>query len=132
MDTRLYDLLGAGRYKINQKLRVSERLLSQTISKDICDKSQKVIIKAGETIYKEDLDKLRQKFEENDVDCVVNIKCENNSYVKKQDTHLNMISVFADENSKDLEIPLLGLNKFVSTTSLNLADIIASISYTIS
>ena len=53
-----YDLSKVGRYKYNKKLNVLDRLLGVRIAQDIKD-GKKIIVKKGETITKEILDKIK-------------------------------------------------------------------------
>lgn len=45
MVNRQYDLTGAGRYKLQRKLRISERLYHRVLAEDLLDKSGKVLLK---------------------------------------------------------------------------------------
>ena len=53
-DPKRYDLANVGRYKINRKLKIEERILNQIASQDIKNpKNNKVIVKAEEKISKD-------------------------------------------------------------------------------
>ena len=50
-DPKRYDLAKVGRFKINRKLRIKERILNQIVTKDIVNpQSNKIIVKAEEKI----------------------------------------------------------------------------------
>ncbi|MDR1113744.1 MAG: hypothetical protein LBL50_01475, partial [Candidatus Margulisbacteria bacterium] len=67
MDNRQYDLTAAGRYKMQRKLRISERLYQRVFAEDIITPDGKILFKKGTLILKEELDQIKQALAQNKI-----------------------------------------------------------------
>ena len=61
---RYYDLSSAGRYKMNHKLRVSERLYQRVLSEPLYDINGEKVLEKGTLLTKENIDIIKEKFVE--------------------------------------------------------------------
>jgi DNA-directed RNA polymerase subunit beta len=60
---RRYDLSETGRYKLNQKLSIVDRLHGLTLSEDILDNKDKVILSKGTTVGSNEMDILQKHYD---------------------------------------------------------------------
>jgi len=118
-----YDLAKVGRYKFNKKLNVLDRLLGERIAEPIKDKSKKVIVKKGELITKDILDKIRPLFEKGYGVREVIVNEELDEYNKIQE-----ISVLDKEDEKIIH-KIIGNDQSIDVKRLTISDIYASVSY---
>ncbi|RIV24521.1 DNA-directed RNA polymerase subunit beta [Alicyclobacillaceae bacterium I2511] len=65
-DPKRYDLANVGRYKVNKKLHIKNRLLNQRLAETLVDMDTgEIVAEAGQTIDRRLLDKLIPAFEQN-------------------------------------------------------------------
>ena len=121
-DAFRYDLAKVGRYKFNKKLNITDRLLGCKIAEDI-KVDDEVIIKNGELITKEVLEKLKPIFKE--------------GYGKKEalinndlDTYgdVQIVKVYSKVNPEKV-VKVIGNDQSIDIKRLTVSDIYASLSY---
>jgi DNA-directed RNA polymerase subunit beta len=131
MDNRLYDLTAAGRYKMQRKLRISERLYQRVFAEDILTTSGKVLFKQGTLILKDELDKMKQALSKGEIK-LHNMSFKNTMDIqKKQSTQLEAVLVYTDNETLQFPAPIIGTQGNINTNALTIADFISVISYTI-
>jgi DNA-directed RNA polymerase subunit beta len=130
MNPRYFDLSAAGRYRMQRKLRITERLYKTTIAEDL--KIGTKTIPAGTYIDKEHLDNIKQSLRVGKLE-LSNIKLHTlASAQKKHNNTVETISIYNDNEKKSFIIPIIGVSADVETTTLTIADFISTISYLIS
>ena len=121
-DAFRYDLAKVGRYKFNKKLNITDRLLGCKIAEDI-KVNDEIIIKNGELITKEVLEKLKPIFKE--------------GYGKKEalinndlDTYgdVQIVKVYSKVNPEKV-VKVIGNDQSIDIKRLTVSDIYASLSY---
>ncbi|WP_174734508.1 DNA-directed RNA polymerase subunit beta [Mesobacillus harenae] len=126
-DPKRYDLASVGRYKINKKLHIKNRLFGQRLAETLADpETGEIIAEKGVTLDRRTLDKILPHLEKN-----VGFKSFNPAGgVIKEDIPLQSIRIYAPEGDGEKVINVLG-NAFVPEQIKNImpADIISSISY---
>jgi DNA-directed RNA polymerase subunit beta len=132
MDPRQYDLTNAGRYKMQRKLRASERLYQRIIAEDILDKQDKILIPKGTMILKDELAIIKNAMANNNLKLFDEIKIANqNMHVKKQTKMIESILVYTDNDVLDIITPIIGPLGLIESNALTLVDFISAISYTV-
>jgi DNA-directed RNA polymerase subunit beta len=132
MDLRQYDLTGAGRYKLQRKLKVSERLYQRIIAEDILLQSNKVLLPKGTLILKEELDKIKSAIANHEIKCVDEVKLVNEVEIeKKQPKLIESINVYVDNDACDITTNIIGLHENVTVNTLTVVDFISIISYAV-
>lgn len=121
-DTFRYRLAPVGRYKFNKKLDVCDRLLNQTLAADI-KLDKKVILKKGELITKEVLEKIRPALK--DGANLVEVKI-----YEELDTHnkVQVVEIVNPNNPKKI-IKVIGNDPSINVEHLTISDVYASVSY---
>ncbi|MDR1991473.1 MAG: DNA-directed RNA polymerase subunit beta [Mycoplasmataceae bacterium] len=131
MDNRQYDLTAAGRYKLQRKLRISERLYQRVFAEDILTTDGKVLFKKGTLILKEELDKMKQTLSKGEIKLhPMNLK-NVVELQKNQANELEAILVYTDNDTLQFPTPIVGTHEDIKTNALTIADFISIISYTI-
>ena len=126
-DPKRYDLANVGRYKINKKLHIKNRLFGQKLAETLVDpETGEIIAEKGVTLDRRNLDKIIPALEKN-------VGFKNFSPyggVVEDDVTLQSIKIFAPNEDGEKEINVLG-NAYVPEPIKNItpADIISSISY---
>lgn len=126
-DPKRYDLANVGRYKINKKLHIKNRLFNQRLAETLADpETGEIIAEKGTVLDRRNLDRILPALEKN-----INFR----SYspvggVLEEDTILQGIKIYAPGDDSEKVINVLG-NAYVAEPIKNItpADIIASISY---
>ena len=130
-DPKRYDLAYVGRYKLNKKLDISNRLLNQTLAETIVDRETgEVIAQQGDKIDRKLLDKLMPllKREENPLGAEVK---EITDGIIKEDVVIQSIKVFdpTDEEGERV-LTVVGNGSIPDDVKhITTADIVASINY---
>lgn len=131
-EQRQYDMTMAGRYKLNRKLKLSERLYQRIIAEDILDINNKVVFKKGTLMQKAELDEFKQLLTQKKLKVNhlvdLNTKC---LVQEKAFLNFERISIYVDNDLCDVEIPILGVDPSNEARTLCLPDILTIISYTI-
>jgi DNA-directed RNA polymerase subunit beta len=131
MDNRQYDLTHAGRYKMQRKLRISERLYQRVFAEDILTVDGKVLFKKGTLIMKDELDRMKQALTNGEVKLHdMNLK-NVGEMQKNQVKQLEAVLVYTDNETLQFPTPIVGVHGDVKTNALTIADFISVISYTI-
>jgi DNA-directed RNA polymerase subunit beta len=126
-DPKRYDLASVGRYKINKKLHIKNRLFNQRLAESLVDpETGEIIAEKGTILDRRNLDRILPALEKN-----INF----GSYrpaggVVDEDIILQTIKIYAPNDENEKVINVIG-NAYVSEPIKNIthADIIASISY---
>lgn len=126
-DPKRYDLASVGRYKINKKLHIKNRLFNQRLAESLVDpETGEIICEKGTILDRRNLDRILPALEKN-----INF----NSYrpvgaVVDEDIVLQTVKIYAPNDENEKVINVLG-NAYVPEPIKNIthADIISSISY---
>ena len=116
-----YDLAKVGRYKINLKLNVMDRLLGQTIAEDIKDNGE-VVCEKGTVITKAILEEIRPVIEGGYGVREVKINDELDSYNKVQ-----IIKIYKPGTKEKMSV--IGNDQSIDSKRLTISDFYASCSY---
>jgi DNA-directed RNA polymerase subunit beta len=128
-DPKRYDLANVGRYKINKKLHIKNRLFNQRLAENLVDPSTgEIIAETGQVVDRRLLDKIMPYLEGEVGYADYNVK---NGVLENEQTqlHLQSISIYSPvEDGKVIKIISNGtIDK--SVKNITPADIIASINY---
>ena len=128
-DPKRYDLANVGRYKINKKLHIKNRLFNQRLAETLIDpETGEVLAEEGAIIDRRLLDRLIPYLENNVGFKDVSL---HGGVMDDVEVPLQSIKVYAPNNQEDeMPINVIG-NRSVDTNIKNItpADIIASINY---
>lgn len=125
-DHEHYDLGKAGRFKINEKLGVYDRLVGQTLAEDLIDDNGSVVFEKGHYLTLEEVDNLqKQGFFENNEHNAIRL-----SVNTGLDDH-NKVILVKVENPSDPEkvVNIIGTDLTISCTYVTIPDIVAALSY---
>ena len=127
-DPKRYDLANVGRYKINKKLHIKNRLLGQRLAETLIDPTTgEIIAEAGSVLDRRLLDKILPALENNGVNA---IEYKSTSGVVEEELiNLQEIRIFSPrEDGKVIKVIGNG-NIDKNVKHITPADILASISY---
>ncbi|MDQ0157008.1 DNA-directed RNA polymerase subunit beta [Robertmurraya andreesenii] len=126
-DPKRYDLANVGRYKINKKLHIKNRLFGQRLAETLVDpETGEIIAEKGVMLDRRTLDRIIPNLEKN-----IGFKTLSPiSGVVEDDVLLQSIKIYAPNEDDEKVINVIG-NAYVEEAVKNIspADIIASISY---
>lgn len=126
-DPKRYDLANVGRYKINKKLHIKNRLFGQRLAETLVDpETGEIIAEKGTTLDRRTLDRILPNLENN-----IGFKSINPiAGVVEDDIVLQSIKIYAPNEDGEKVINVIG-NSNIEEAIKNItpADIIASISY---
>ncbi|MCM3768196.1 DNA-directed RNA polymerase subunit beta [Neobacillus niacini] len=126
-DPKRYDLANVGRYKINKKLHIKNRLFNQRLAETLADpETGEIIAEKGTLLDRRNLDRILPALEKN-----INFRSYNPvGGVVDDEIVLQGIKIYAPGDENEKVINVLG-NAYVAEPIKNItpADIIASISY---
>lgn len=126
-DPKRYDLANVGRYKINKKLHIKNRLFGQKLAETLVDpETGEIIAEKGVTLDRRTLDRILPNLEKNIGFKTVSLV----GGVLEEDITLQSIKIYAPNEDGDKAINVIG-NAYVEEAVKNISpsDIIASISY---
>jgi DNA-directed RNA polymerase subunit beta len=126
-DPKRYDLANVGRYKMNKKLHIKNRLFNQTIAETLVDpETGEILVEAGTLIDRRVLDRLIPNLESGVGFHTVNPV----NGVLEGDVTLQSVKIFAPNDENQKEITVIS-NAYVEDAIKHVtpADIISSISY---
>ena len=127
-DPKRYDLANVGRYKINKKLHIKNRLLGQRLAETLIDPSTgEIIAEAGAVLDRRLLDKILPALEENGVNYTdYTVK---SGVVEDESVRLQEIRIFSPR--EDGKVIKVTGNAMVdkNTKHITPSDILSSISY---
>jgi len=126
-DPKRYDLANVGRYKMNKKLHIKNRLFNQTVAETLVDpETGEILAEAGSLIDRRLLDRLIPHLENG-----IGFRTLSPvGGVLEDDITLQSIKIFAPNNEAQQEINVIS-NAYIEDAIKNItpADIISSISY---
>ncbi len=126
-DPKRYDLANVGRYKINKKLHIKNRLLNQRLAETLVDlDSGEIIAEAGQVIDRRLLDKIIPALERN----VGRLEVKGTPDLTEDDTiRLQMVKIFSPTEDAKI-IHVIGNGSIPRNVKHILpADILAAVSY---
>ncbi|MCU9615237.1 DNA-directed RNA polymerase subunit beta [Caldibacillus lycopersici] len=126
-DPKRYDLANVGRYKINKKLHISNRLFGQTLAETLADpETGEIIAEKGTVLERRTLDRILPYLEQG-----IGFKTFNPvGGVLEEDVLIQSIKVYSPADDSEKEINIIGnANITEEVKHITPADIIASISY---
>lgn len=126
-DAKRYDLANVGRYKMNKKLHIKNRLFNQTIAETLVDsETGEIIVEKDTLIDRRTLDKLIPYLENGTGFTTLSTV----GGVLEDDITIQTIKIYAPNDENQKEISVIS-NAYVDEEVKNLtpADIIASVSY---
>ena len=118
-----YDLAKVGRYKLNRKLNVLDRLIGCTLAEDIKDENGNVVASTGILVTKDVLEKVRPIFSNG-----YNIK---EVMINEELDEYNKVQTVKVYNKKDETkvIEIIGNDPTIDSRRLTISDVYASVSY---
>ncbi|AGR40744.1 DNA-directed RNA polymerase subunit beta [Spiroplasma taiwanense] len=125
-DKRKYDLTKAGRFKLQQKLSVKNRLIGRVLAEDIVDVNGKIAFEKGTEITKDIHEEVERVLDNGAM-----IKKINFNDVIVSGKELQVVKVYKDNDLRDETATIIGITKNSKDEFINIPDIIASISYAI-
>src|SRR5699024_9464024 len=125
-DKRKYDLTKAGRFKLQRKLAVKDRLIGRILAEDLLDVHGKVAFPKGTLIEKSDFKKIEEIL---DAGAMVQ-RITFNEGIDSSD-EIQKINVYRDNDKKDSIAPIIGITSTRNDEFINIPDILATISYAI-
>ncbi|MGG0657143.1 DNA-directed RNA polymerase subunit beta [Rummeliibacillus pycnus] len=126
-DPKRYDLANVGRYKMNKKLHIKNRLFNQTIAETLADpETGEILVEAGTLIDRRVLDRLIP-YLENGVGFKTVSKV---GGVLEGDIQIQEIKIYAPNDEAQKEIKVIS-NAYVEEEVKHItpADVVASVSY---
>ncbi|WP_102272409.1 DNA-directed RNA polymerase subunit beta [Cytobacillus massiliigabonensis] len=126
-DPKRYDLANVGRYKINKKLHIKNRLFGQRLAETLVDpETGEIVAEKGVTLDRRTLDRILPYLEKNIGFKTVSLV----GGVLEEDITLQSIKIYAPNEDGEKIINVIG-NAYVEEAVKNISpsDIIASISY---
>lgn len=126
-DPKRYDLANVGRYKINKKLHIKNRLFNQRLAQDLIDESTgEIVAEKGQVVDRRLLDQILDRLES---DIGFKTYSVANGVLEAHDIPLQTISIYSPlDESKIIKIIANG-NIDKTVKHITPADIIASINY---
>ena len=126
-DPKRYDLANVGRYKMNKKLHIKNRLFGQTLAETLADpETGEIVAEKGTVLDRRALDKIIPYLENG-----IGFKTyQQSGGVLEEDVVLQSIKIYSPNEEGEKEINIIS-NAFVEEEIKNItpADIISSISY---
>ncbi|MEK4487726.1 DNA-directed RNA polymerase subunit beta [Psychrobacillus sp. FSL H8-0484] len=126
-DAKRYDLANVGRYKMNKKLHIKNRLFNQTVAETLVDpETGEILVEAGTLIDRRVLDRLIPHLENG-----IGFKTFSQvGGVLEDDITVQSIKIYAPNDEDQKEINVIS-NAYVETEVKNItpADIVSSIGY---
>ena len=118
-----YDLAKVGRYKLNRKLNVLDRLIGCTLAEDIKDENGNVVASTGTLVTKDVLETVRPIFSNG-----YNIK---EVMINEELDEYNKVQTVKVYNKKDETkvIEIIGNDPTIDSRRLTISDVYASVSY---
>ncbi|MFB1083230.1 DNA-directed RNA polymerase subunit beta [Jeotgalibacillus sp. JSM ZJ347] len=126
-DPKRYDLANVGRYKMNKKLHIKNRLFGQVLAETLADpETGEILAEKGTTLDRRNLDKLIPNLESG----VGFITYNQVGGVVEEDLTLQTIKIQVPNSEEGQEINVIS-NAYVddSVKNITIADIVSSISY---
>ena len=126
-DAKRYDLANVGRYKMNKKLHIKNRLFNQTIAETLADpETGEVLVEKGTLLDRRNLDKLIPYLEKG-----IGFRTLSQvGGVLEDDVTVQSIKIYAPNDEAQKEINVIS-NAYIDEEVKNItpADVLASVSY---
>ena len=129
-DAKRYDLANVGRYKMNKKLHIKNRLFNQTIAQDLIDpETGEILVEEGTLLDRRTLNRILPFLEDADKRIGIESISQVNG-VLEDDIDIQTIKIYAPKDDTQKEINVIS-NGYITENVKNItpADIISSISY---
>lgn len=126
-----YDLSKAGRFKMQKKMRLSERLYQKILAEDLLDIDKNIVLKKNTLIQKRDLDLIKKLSFEGKLDIVRNVDFDSKNSKNNINVKYEKINVFQSNGTQDQIISIIGTDTKFNKPTLNISDVLAIISYVI-
>lgn len=126
-----FDLSKAGRFKMERKMRLSERLYQRVLAEDLRDINGKVVISKNTLIQKNELDQIKKLTKDGKLGIVSEVNLDPKMVKLSGSVKYEKINVYQDNDSQDEFIPIIGTDTSLDTATLTLSDILSIISYVI-
>ena len=129
-DAKRYDLANVGRYKMNKKLHIKNRLFNQTIAQDLIDpETGEILVEEGTLLDRRTLNRILPFLEDADKRIGIESISQVNG-VLEDDIDIQTIKIYAPKDETQKEINVIS-NGYITENVKNItpADIISSISY---
>ncbi|AJM71619.1 DNA-directed RNA polymerase subunit beta [Mycoplasma yeatsii] len=123
-DKRKYDLTKAGRFKLQQKLAIKNRIFGRIIAEDIVDANNNILVKKDTEINKSNIKEISDILDTDVMTIDVNYLEEINGSRKVQ-----TLKVYKDNDLKNEVTTLVGITKESVEEFVTVPDIISTISY---
>ena len=122
-DPKRYDLAKAGRFKLNKKLNLLDRILNRYLAEDVIDVNGKLVLPKGTKITNDKLEILKPVFEAGAHmrDIQTNEAMDSNSRVQVLDVYLD------SEQTKKMRV--IGTDLSLNCKYITISDMIAAYSY---
>jgi DNA-directed RNA polymerase subunit beta len=128
-DPKRYDLANVGRYKMNKKLHIKNRLFNQRLAETLVDpETGEILAEEGSVIDRRVLDKLIPYFENGLAFDRYNLQ---GGVINDEDVDLQCVRIYSQKPSEEGETIKVIANGGIDTKIKNItpADIVSSISY---
>lgn len=129
-DAKRYDLANVGRYKMNKKLHIKNRLFNQTIAETLVDpETGEILVEKGTVLDRRTLDKILPFLEDSSKSIGYRTLSQVGG-VLEDDVTIQSIKIYAPKDEAQKEINIIG-NAYIDEEVKNItpADVLASVSY---
>ncbi|AGJ91069.1 DNA-directed RNA polymerase subunit beta [Mycoplasma putrefaciens] len=123
-DKRKYDLTKAGRFKLQQKLSIKNRIFGHTLAEDIVDDNNNVLIAKDTEINKSNINQISAILDTDVMTSTIDYLDEIQGSRKIQ-----KLKVYKDDDLKSETTTLVGITSQTNQEFVTVADIISTISY---
>ena len=129
-DAKRYDLANVGRYKMNKKLHIKNRLFNQTIAETLVDpETGEILVEKGTVLDRRTLDKILPYLEDASKGIGYRTLTQVGG-VLEDDVTIQSIKIYAPKDEAQKEINVIG-NAYIDEEVKNItpADVLSSVSY---
>ncbi|MFJ7733026.1 DNA-directed RNA polymerase subunit beta [Lysinibacillus sp. NPDC097231] len=129
-DAKRYDLANVGRYKMNKKLHIKNRLFNQTIAETLVDpETGEILVEKGTVLDRRTLDKILPYLEDSSKGLGYRTLSQIGG-VLEDDVTIQSIKIYAPKDEAQKEINIIG-NAYIDEEVKNItpADVLSSVSY---
>ncbi|WP_196426726.1 DNA-directed RNA polymerase subunit beta [Lysinibacillus cavernae] len=129
-DAKRYDLANVGRYKMNKKLHIKNRLFNQTIAETLVDpETGEILVEKGTVLDRRTLDKILPYLEDSSKGIGYRTLSQVGG-VLEDDVTIQSIKIYAPKDEAQKEINIIS-NAYIDEEVKNItpADVLASVSY---
>ncbi|MGE7953380.1 DNA-directed RNA polymerase subunit beta [Lysinibacillus xylanilyticus] len=129
-DAKRYDLANVGRYKMNKKLHIKNRLFNQTIAETLVDpETGEILVEKGTVLDRRTLDKILPYLEDSSKGIGYRTLSQVGG-VLEDDVTIQSIKIYAPKDEAQKEINIIS-NAYIDEEVKNItpADVLSSVSY---